>query len=109
MLTRRSLITAAALSVSPTAAAPGVGDLVYPAVIEPKRLECEARYGRLLGNRGDGEHALKLEAEYAFSRALAGALSRAAALLCRIVFVIRSGDAGGTRYARRKAQKVRRS
>lgn len=69
-----TLSITAALLATPAAAAPGLGELIYPAVIEPHVLEFEARYGRLTGNAGDGEDALKLEGEYAFSRRFSGAV-----------------------------------
>lgn len=73
---RRSLIffgVGVSLTTS-AAAAPGVGELVYPAVIEPHVFEVETRYGRLDGRAGDGEDALKLEGEYAVSRLFSGAV-----------------------------------
>ena len=72
---RRTLITALALmAVFPAHAAPGLGDKVYSATVEPGSTEFESRYGRLTGGEGDGQDALKLEVEHAFSRHFAGAV-----------------------------------
>ena len=45
-------------------AAPGLGDEVYGATVEPGEPEIELRYGRLGGGPDDGEDALKVEAGF---------------------------------------------
>ena len=50
-------------------AAPGVGEKVYGATIEPGLTEVEARYGRLDGGPDNGEDGLVLELAHGFSKA----------------------------------------
>jgi len=85
---RRNIIatTVGVLLTTPAAAAPGVGDLVYPARIEPHVLEIETGYGRPTGGAADAEDVLKLEGEYSLSRRVSGAL-----------FITLARDAGGVR------------
>ena len=74
---RRTLITTAFLALfaaHAAIAAPGLGEKVYSATVEPGVTEFESRYGRLTGGQSDGEDALKLELEHAFSRRFAGAV-----------------------------------
>jgi len=64
-----------ASSISTAAhAAPGLGDKVYGATVEPGVTEFEARYGRLMGDEADGEDVLKLEVSHGFSSRFYGAL-----------------------------------
>ena len=64
----------AAVSISTAAgAAPGLGDKVYGATVEPGVTEFEARYGRFMGDEADGEDALKLEVSHGFSSRFYGA------------------------------------
>ncbi len=81
-----------ALIATPAAAAPGLGDTIYPATIEPGVTEFEARYGRLTGGPDDGGDALKLEVEHGFSTRFAGA-----------IFTTLGRDPGGSRSPREVA------
>lgn len=49
---------------SPALAAPGLGDEVYGATVEPGEFELEARYGVLAGGADSGEDNFRLEAGY---------------------------------------------
>ena len=49
---------------APAHAAPGAGEEVYAATVEPGEWELEARYGRLAGGPDTGEDNLRLEAGY---------------------------------------------
>ena len=51
---------------APAFAAPGAGDEVYGATIEPHPIELEARYGALEGGADNGEDVLSLEASRTF-------------------------------------------
>jgi hypothetical protein len=55
-----------AISALPSVAhaAPGLGDEVYGATVEPKEWEIETRYGALAGGADDGEDNFRLEAAY---------------------------------------------
>jgi hypothetical protein len=61
-------------SSTPAAAAPGIGEKVYEATIEPGVTEVEARYGRLAGGPATGEDGLVLEFSHAFGPRLYGGL-----------------------------------
>jgi hypothetical protein len=61
-------------SSAPAAAAPGIGEKVYEATIEPGVTEVEARYGRLTGGSATGEEGLVLEFSHAFGPRLYGGL-----------------------------------
>src|SRR5947209_15171864 len=54
-------------------AAPGVGEKVYGAVLEPDTTEIEARYGRLTGGTADGEDGFVAEFSHSFGRRFYGA------------------------------------
>jgi hypothetical protein len=62
------------LVAAPGHAAPGLGDKVYGATVEPGLTEFEARYGWLTGDEADGEDVLKLEVSHGFSPRFYGAL-----------------------------------
>ena len=70
------IVIAAAIVAIPTPAlaAPGAGDEVYGATIEPHAFEFEARYGALEGGADNGEDVLNLEAEMGVSNRLQLAL-----------------------------------
>jgi hypothetical protein len=53
-----------AASPAPSHAAPGAGEEVYAATVEPGEWELEARYGRLAGSPDANEDNLRLEAGY---------------------------------------------
>jgi hypothetical protein len=55
-------------------AAPGVGEKVYGATVEPGVTEFEARYGRLTGGPADGEDGVVLEVAHGFSKHFYGAV-----------------------------------
>lgn len=58
-------LAAGLMASSPSAmAAPGAGEEVYGATVEPGEVELEARYGRLAGGKDAGEDNLRLEAAY---------------------------------------------
>ncbi len=59
---------------TPAMAAPGVGDPVYGATINPGITEVEARYGRLTGGPDHGADGLVLEVEHGFSTRFSGAI-----------------------------------
>lgn len=109
-LTRAAaLAAAAALAVPGVAhAAPGLGDEVYAATVEPGEPEVELRYGRLGGGPDDGEDALKIEAAYGVSRHLrlagvlefereAGGVRRAEAGSLEAIYAL--GKVGGINVA----------
>ena len=52
---------------APALAAPGNGEEVYAATVEPKELEIETRYGVLAGGPSAGEDNFRLEAGYGVS------------------------------------------
>jgi hypothetical protein len=52
---------------SPALAAPGIGEEVYGATVEPGEIELEARFGQLAGGDADGENNFRLEAGYGVS------------------------------------------
>ena len=56
-----------ALGSAPTFAAPGVGEKVYGATVEKGVSEVEARYGRLVGDKADGEDGTVFELSHGFS------------------------------------------
>ena len=58
------LASMAAAHPAPAHAAPGAGEEVYAATVEPGEWELEARYGRLAGGPDTGEDNLRLEAGY---------------------------------------------
>ena len=72
-LALRRAATGLALAVAvlghaaPALAAPGLGEEVYAATVEPKEIELEARYGVLAGGADAGEDNFRLEAGYAVS------------------------------------------
>lgn len=73
------IVAVAAVLVSlslPSAAraAPGLGEKIYGATIEPGETEFELRYGRLGGGPGDGEDALIIEGAHHFGHFYAAAL-----------------------------------
>ena len=55
------------VATAPAVAAPGVGQKVYGATVEKGVTEVEARYGRLVGARADGEDGTVLELSHGFS------------------------------------------
>lgn len=59
---------------APALAAPGAGDEVYGATVEPHAFEFEARYGALEGGADNGEDVLSLEASHGVTRNLEFAL-----------------------------------
>lgn len=62
-----SMALAGAMAVAiatPATAAPGLGDEVYSATVEPGEVELEARYGSLSGGDAAGESNFRLEAGY---------------------------------------------
>ena len=59
-----TLALLACAAAAPAQAAPGAGDEVYAATVEPGEWELEARYGRLAGGPDAGEDNLRLEAAY---------------------------------------------
>ncbi|MDE2405706.1 MAG: hypothetical protein KGM17_13645 [Sphingomonadales bacterium] len=67
-LCRRAAVAFAAAcgigAASPAIAAPGLGDEVYAATVEPGELELESRYGVLAGGPASGEDNFRLEAGY---------------------------------------------
>src|SRR3982751_1557167 len=67
-------LAAASIIATPAAAAPGLGDKVYGATVEAGETECEARYGRLVGDEAEGEDGLKLEIARGFSSRFYGAV-----------------------------------
>lgn len=62
------------LAAAPALAAPGVGEKIYGATLEPGVTEVETRYGRLTGDAADGEDALVLEVAHNFSSRFYGAI-----------------------------------
>jgi hypothetical protein len=60
------------LASAPAVAAPGVGQKVYGARVKKGVTEVEARYGRLIGARADGEDASVFEFSHGFSDQLYG-------------------------------------
>ncbi|MEO8724286.1 MAG: hypothetical protein ABI395_12370 [Sphingobium sp.] len=62
-----------ALSTS-ALAAPGAGEKVYGATVEPDVTEIETRYGRLTGDTADGEDALAIELAHGFGDKFYGAV-----------------------------------
>lgn len=73
-LSLAAALLAGLVVAAPANAAPGLGDKVYGATVEPGVTEIEARYGRLMGDEADGEDVLKLEVAHGFSRRFYGAL-----------------------------------
>lgn len=73
-LSLAAALLAGLVVAAPANAAPGLGDKVYGATVEPGVTEIEARYGRLVGDEADGEDVLKLEVAHGFSRRFYGAL-----------------------------------
>lgn len=72
---RRTMATAgAALLATSAQAAPGVGEEVYGATLDPGVTEFEFRYGRLNGDAADGEDGFVLEAEHNFSSRFSAAV-----------------------------------
>ena len=64
----------ASITASAAQAAPGLGEKVSGATIEPGEAELEARYGRLTGGGDAGADALVFEAAYGFSERVYGAV-----------------------------------
>lgn len=58
---------AAGLAATPALAAPGLGDEVYGATVEPGEIELEARSGILVDGPDAGENNFRLEAGYGIS------------------------------------------
>lgn len=73
---RRPIAVAAAIVALPTPAlaAPGAGDEVYAATVEPHAFELEARYGALEGGESNGEDVLSIEGSRTFGNRLQLAL-----------------------------------
>ena len=71
----RIIIACLVLTVAAQAqAAPGLGEQVYSATLEPDVTEVELRYGRLTGGRADGEDALVGEVAHTFGTKFYGAV-----------------------------------
>ena len=74
----RYFLLAVAVSVAlistPAVAAPGLGEQVYGATVDPGETELEARYGRLTGGVDSGEEGLVIEAAHGFSPRFYGAI-----------------------------------
>ena len=64
----QALAIAAALAgagtATPALAAPGAGEEVYAATVDPHEVELEARYGRLTGGNTGGDDNARIEASY---------------------------------------------
>ena len=69
-----AIAMASQLFAASAQAAPGVGEKIYGAEIEPGITELEARYGRLTGGPDDGEDGLVLEVAHSFSKQFYAAL-----------------------------------
>jgi hypothetical protein len=67
-------LCASALLSTSAWAAPGLGEKVYGATVEPGLTEFETRYGRLVGGREAGEDLFALELAHGFSKRFYGAL-----------------------------------
>ncbi|WP_374527861.1 hypothetical protein [Novosphingobium sp.] len=69
---RTIILAAIAATLIPVTAhaAPGLGDEVYGATVNPGELETEVRYDTLTGGPDDGEDVVKLEAAYGVSHNL---------------------------------------
>src|SRR5579864_2104780 len=52
---------------APAVAAPGLGDKVYGATVQKGVSEVEVRYGRLVGDEGDGEDGTVVELSHGLS------------------------------------------
>jgi len=52
------------IAAAPALAAPGIGEEVYGATVEPGEVELEARFGQLAGGDAGGENNFRLEAGY---------------------------------------------
>jgi hypothetical protein len=55
---------ALAVAADPALAAPGIGEEVYGATVEPGEIELEARFGQLAGGDAGGANNFRLEAAY---------------------------------------------